>query len=1459
MALPPESDAALPSGSGAASMESPCSHEAIAAGERLTDEQSREAISHDLHRSFFVEAGAGTGKTTALVSRIVELVRSGVSPKDIAAITFTEKAAAELRERIRDELTSHARESGDTPSAGEQGAGEQTGEGQGGDTPSAEEPSGDTPAQNLFQAALEELDVAAIGTLHSFAQRILIEYAISAGLPPRVEVVDEISYDMEFAAAWDHFFEQLLDDPQTGRVLVYAFSLGLRESSLRAVARRMADNWDLVAERVIRSAPPSQSGSPEREPGRDHESSLDTPAASATLDALAVLDARAATAAAPVELAPSSSVITSLVEGMDALAYMARFCSDSSDKLAEVLADLKIMSVSLAAAEGVEIFEHLRKIAEISTPKGRASNWALEEPPSPRENEWYGKWEIKSHEDWHDEAPDESVGKAFWPERYGNDPRELLRDELKCVQGDAWELLSATGRACASHLLERLADFTLRQVEERRSGGKLAFHDLLVLARDLLRDPDVRSSLHSKYKVLLIDEFQDTDPIQVEMALLIASGGAVSGGDVSGGAVSGGDVSGGAVSVSDSPGSDSPVSDLAASDLTGWEASTFEGRLFCVGDPKQSIYRFRRADIAMYLRMAELLGDDRRLTLSKNWRSAEEILDWVNHVFSRLMSEWGIFPSPTPEWNLVQPPYVALEAGRVAPPSAGGVSRVNLLGRSLPGEEVSAADLRDAEFADVAAFAKRAVDEQWPVSRRDADGVRPARYEDICVLIPKRHVLPHLTWAFDCAGVPFRLESSALVYGTQEVSALMAVLRAVNDPSDHFAVVTALRSPAFGFGDDELYEYRCSCRGAYRAWDYLSRQPEGPISDALGWMAELHSQIMWLSPGEILDRVIGDRRMLELSFFGGRYRDALRRLRFVADQARAYSDATGGSLRSYLYWVDAQMSEGRRTPEAIVPETDDDAVRVMTVHAAKGLEFPIAVVAGFSGKTAAVSSLRSPWLLFDQRQGQEDGEGDGEGDGGSAEGVGDGGSAEGEGESGQEDEEADGESAQGVGESGQEDEEADGESAQGVGESGQEDDEGDGGNEHTPEGGFGLDGVDYKLSDFLTSSNSQEALKREKEFEFHQFLRLLYVACTRARDYLAVSTFRATRSSSSWVKLNSSQRLRKMTGAEMLVEATKGFPATEFSADSADTDAPADTAPTPTPEWAKSGDAATEGALPRERWREQREVLWAKARRPATVAAGSMRSFLDDGDAAAADASPSAEAELPDAPDPSKEAELDESQFLHRGRFGTSFGSAVHNTLAAIPFAAPSGVPQRGSGSAGGLGVDAGALGVGAGGLGVDAAELRAAAERHADEEGLPSNRVPDVIRRVGEALRSPAVSEARGSRHWREIYMGAEVEGVLLEGLMDLLYEASDGSYVVVDYKTDDATDPASLDARLDYYTPQLAAYALLVAEATGSPVSSVLILFLTPEGAVERQVPDLPAAVEKVRQTLRSQMAGR
>src|SRR5690606_7842132 len=133
--------------------------------------------------------------------------------------------------------------------------------------------------------------------------------------------------------------------------------------------------------------------------------------------------------------------------------------------------------------------------------------------------------------------------------------------------------------------------------------------------------------------------------------------------------------------------------------------------------------------------------------------------------------------------------------------------------------------------------------------------------------------------------------------------------------------------------------------------------PDDPVLLGLDYLRRLHQQRLWLAPSELADLVVRDRRAFELGFAEGRPRDVWRRLRFVIDQARAWSEATGGSLREYLHWVDQQTAEGARVAEAVLPETDDDAVRSMTIHAAKGLEFPVTIVSGLS---TASQSRRSP-------------------------------------------------------------------------------------------------------------------------------------------------------------------------------------------------------------------------------------------------------------------------------------------------------------------------------------------------------------------------------------------------------------------------------------------------------------------------------------------------------------------
>ena len=1251
------------------------------------DARARRAAAEDLDRNLFLEAGAGTGKTTALVARIMALVRSGVALGNIAAITFTEKAAAELRERLRRGLVEESHRA------------------------SREQ-------AEILRGALDDLDGAAVCTLHSFAQRILREHTTEAGLPPRLEMLDEIGADMEFADSWERFVEEVLAEPQMERALVLGDALGMRVANLRTAARSMAGNWDLAAERI-----PALEEVPEVPP------------------------LEFADLVAPMrELAGESRWHHEVPLDRLSEAIPAEY-----DALYHVLADLGRLADRLDGAGELEAVVLLEEVAGGRMPRGKKSNW------------------------------------------HPGFDKEGARERLRELRSEAGVRLDMAGRAASARLLARLAGFVLAAAERRRTQGRLAFHDLLVQARNLLRHPvsgaAVRRALRGRYRRLLIDEFQDTDPIQVELALLIAC-----------------------EDPAEAPG-EHPAEGQAA---TSWQhLESGDGALFFVGDPKQSLYRFRRADIGLYLQVAGWAGPEARETLSRNWRSSPAIVEWVNAVFGHLVR-----PAEGS-----QPDYVPLRSAR--PPLGDGAEPpVLLLGTGALGEGESrgipAERLRSIEFGDVAALIRRAVAEGWPV--RDGPATRPLRLGDVCVLIPARTVLAPLIGAFEAAGLPYRVESSSLVYATRAEGDLLATLRAIDDPSDHLAVVTALRSAAFGFGDDDLYDYRQLCGGAHRPWDYLGPQPDHPVAEALRWLRELHGERLWRSPGEITDRVVRDRRLLELAFAEDRHRDTWRRLRRAADQARAFSDSTGGTLRAYLRWVDMQRGEGARVVEALVPETDDDAVRIMTVHAAKGLEFPFVVVAGFSGSVGPSRGSRTSEMAF-PRSG----------------------------------------------------------------------------------GAFG------KLGGRVRSFGSDGVAESEALHEFHEDIRKLYVACTRAEDYLAVSLYRTGRKPPSWKDLSVAEALGRMTLAELLAHAVAEVvdpqpartaeaphPLTVALEAPGDGDEPEET-PAESPPgfaWAlevagwtagrpletlppgtsphapgMSGEGSAdrdpgrgqpgEGTVhepatgeptaevpPRGEWERERTALWHRAARSPVVAASSVAALTGDrspdatepADPAAARAALRREAAAPGgsedpaprgavagggfpvprgAPDGGLDKdEIDEdAPVWRRGRYGTALGRAVHAVLQTASFDA--------SGE-----------------------EVVASALRCAAAEGI-EHLAGDVAARAAGALGSPVIREAARCRHWRELYAGAEVEGRFLEGFIDLLFEAPDGSFVVVDYKTHHSDERPDLRQKPGY-RQQIAAYALMLAEATGRAVSRCIFVFLGPGSVHEVGVEDLPAAVAEVRDAL-------
>ena len=422
-----------------------------------------------------------------------------------------------------------------------------------------------------------------------------------------------------------------------------------------------------------------------------------------------------------------------------------------------------------------------------------------------------------------------------------------------------------------------------------------------------------------------MDEAQDTDPIQAEIAMFIAE---------------------------DDPG-------ISAGDRPrNWKKVTPRaGKIFVVGDPKQSIYRFRRADVTQMEALKLQMGGE-TLHLQQNFRSQRPLLEWVNTVFEPWMGQGSR-----------QVPYVSLLPRWEASTDHAGKPRVWSLDSRIDG---NIEEVRKAEAEAIAGLLRTVTAGGWQVldsKATDAEGAeryRAATFSDICILMPRRTGLRTLELAMEEAGVPFRLEGASLVFATQEIRDLLNCLKAIDDPADQVATVAALRSPAFACSDVDLLVFS----EAGGKFDFLDEsQPEtedsgGPVSEALGVLRSFHQERMWVSPPALIDRFIRDRLLMQAAVDHPRTREQWRRYRFMVDQARAFTEAGGDSLRAFLQWMERQAAEGARVNESPAPEADEEAVRIRTVHGAKGLEFPIVLLMGLN------SDRRTSWdeVLFDREK-----------------------------------------------------------------------------------------------------------------------------------------------------------------------------------------------------------------------------------------------------------------------------------------------------------------------------------------------------------------------------------------------------------------------------------------------------------------------------------------------------------
>ena len=778
------------------------------------DNVHRDRIRESLAETLFVEAGAGTGKTTSLVDRVMKLVSSGATTLDrIAAITFTNAAAAELRDRIRQSL-----ESADSK-----------------DSLSHEE-------RERCSRGVQDLDQASIQTLHSFASSILMERPLEAGLPPSFEVMDEIAGDLDFDAAWSGWIDAALDSDRSLPTLPIALSLGLTPGHLRDIALKFHANHDLLAE----------------------ASFDDTPM-------------------------PPSEVVPALVQVSGELERLCGYSDlrESDLLFAHVQGKLgTIRRLSELAPGSATAYRLLSRTLPLRQTRGRQADWSID-PNS------------------------------------GENACKRLKDLLADLHLQAEDELSEVCRSALASLLRALKVFVLEYTADRKRRGRSGFHDQLVWARDLLRDDiRVRDHFRGHFSHLLIDEAQDTDPIQAEIAMFLAER-------------------------EPSPGDERP---------TQWEQIVPEpGKLFVVGDPKQSIYRFRRADVRQMERLRKRMGGD-SVQLVQSFRSQRPIIEWVNHLFGEWMSQ-----------DDDQTEYAPIVHRWEASTDHAAGPGVWSIGDARPG---NIEPTRREEAGEIARLLAVIGSGEWQVLDREeteACGVekyRPARYSDVCILMPRRTGLRTLEIALEDANIPYRLEGASLILETQEVRDLLNCLRAIDDPADQVATIAALRSPAFACTDVELMEF-------YEAggrFDYLSSTgpPDGPVAEALASLKEYHAARLWSSAVYLIDRFIRDRLLMEAALDHPRTREQWRRYRFIVEQARAFAGTGVSSLRGFLEWMSRQAEEGARLTETPVPEGDEDAVRIMTVHGSKGLEFPVVVLTGLN----SADRSRAESVIFDRESGR---------------------------------------------------------------------------------------------------------------------------------------------------------------------------------------------------------------------------------------------------------------------------------------------------------------------------------------------------------------------------------------------------------------------------------------------------------------------------------------------------------
>ena len=760
----------------------------------LTDRQKQAALDHA--RSKCVTAGAGTGKTYVLVQKYIDLLesRDDLGFANILALTFTEKAAAEMKIRVREAL------------AKKEGA--------------------------RWDSLRDEFLWANISTFHSFCAQVLREFPLEAGVAPGFAVLDE----REAARLRDEVIDTFVygEPPETCRdalvgVLRMAGVYELRNTLERLSSHREAaeqffvtlagseetvlDAWRTVVERC-----------------REEELAIFAAAAGTSIGTLQDLAARYPGAADPAQ-----------------------------DYLRAVEPHLRSFAAGECGAVTALIEIHGER--QFTARMGRKPNWKGDD-----------------------------LGRL-------RDAYKTLNDCLK-AQGGFLSLAIDPDDPFTRATLDYLRDlgvvfaaYSDAVDTAKRHRNALDFDDLIDRTHRLFREHEaiVEAHFRRRFRFVLVDEFQDTDPVQNGIICSI-------------------------------------LGDLAQT----------SAKLFVVGDPKQSIYLFRDADVTQFKRTRDLIERDlngEAVPLDVNFRSTPAIVGFVNAIFGALMAE-----SARP-WEFR---YEPLEACR-----KGDAGSVELLLVAKADDRQSG---RRAEAEMVARKIQNLIEHEkrriyWDREGKHLDEPRPAEYRDVAILLERRTNLAAYEWALARYAIPYHVHAGIGFYGRQEVYDLYNILRFLENERDDVALYGLLRSPYFAFSDTLLYTVAQSGSPENSLWERLERFASDPeITAAVQLLRSWLLHARRVSPADLLTRIVSESGIsVVLGGMPGGEQAAANVEKAVALARRMEANGSG-TLAGVVRELGTCIDDGEREGDALLDLTTANAVSIMTVHASKGLEFPIVVV-----------------------------------------------------------------------------------------------------------------------------------------------------------------------------------------------------------------------------------------------------------------------------------------------------------------------------------------------------------------------------------------------------------------------------------------------------------------------------------------------------------------------------------